>query len=54
MLLFYNDYRQTSKMSRTLVTQIYIFINLTPGFNGLSKDNCKAGQEPFKFWNLKI
>ena len=26
----------------------YIFIlNLTPGFNGLSEDNCKGIQEPF-------
>ena len=28
----------------------YIFIlNLTPGFNGFSKDNCKRIQETFKF-----
>ena len=31
----------------------YIFIlNLTPGFNGLGKDNCKMRRETFKFWNL--
>ena len=31
----------------------YIFIlNLTPGFNGLSDDNCKRIQETFKFWDL--
>ena len=31
----------------------YIFIlNLTPGFNGLSEDNCKRIQETFKFWDL--
>ena len=31
----------------------YIFIlDLTPGFNGLDKGNCKARQETFKFWNL--
>ena len=31
----------------------YIFIlNLTPGFNGLGKDNCKVGREAFKFWDL--
>ena len=31
----------------------YIFIlNLTPGFNGLSEDNCMRIQETFKFWNL--
>ena len=30
----------------------YIFIlNLTPGFNGLSEDNCKRIQETFKFWD---
>ena len=31
----------------------YIFIlDLTPGFNGLSKDNCKMRWEIFKFWHL--
>ena len=31
----------------------YIFIlDLTPGFNGLSKDNCKTRLETFKFWDL--
>ena len=31
----------------------YIFIlNLTPGFNGLSKDNYKMRREAFKFWDL--
>ena len=30
----------------------YIFIlDLTPGFNGLDKDNCKTGWETFKFWD---
>ena len=30
-----------------------IFIlNLTPGFNGLSEDNCKRIQETFKCWDL--
>ena len=31
----------------------YIFIlGLTPGFNRLHKDNCKARREPFQFWDL--
>ena len=31
----------------------YIFIlNLTPGFNGLGRDNYKARQETFKFGDL--
>ena len=31
----------------------YIFIgDLTPGFDGLGKDNCKTRQETFKFWDL--
>ena len=31
----------------------YIFVlSLTPGFNGLSEDNCKRIQETFKFWDL--
>ena len=29
----------------------YIF-DLTPGFNGLGEDNCKARRETFKFWDL--
>ena len=31
----------------------YIFIlDLTPGFNGLGKGNCKTQREPFKFGDL--
>ena len=31
----------------------YIFIlDLIHGFNRLGKDNCKAGRESLKFWNL--
>ena len=31
----------------------YIFtLDLTPGFNGLGKDNCKMIRETFKFWDL--
>ena len=31
----------------------YIFIyDLTPGLNGLGKDNCRARQESFRFWDL--
>ena len=31
----------------------YIFIfNLTPGFNGLGKDNCKTWRETFQFWDF--
>ena len=31
----------------------YIFIlDLTPGFNGSGKDNCKTRRESFKFWDL--
>ena len=31
----------------------YIFIlNLTPGFNGLGKDNYKMRRKAFKFWDL--
>ena len=29
-----------------------IIPDLTPGFNGLIKDNCKTRQETFKFWVL--
>ena len=30
----------------------YIFIiDLTPGFNGMRKDNCKTGRETFKVWD---
>ena len=31
----------------------YIFIlDLTPGFNGLGKDNFKTGREAFQFWDM--
>ena len=31
----------------------YIFtLDLTPGFNGLGKDNCKTRREIFRFWDL--
>ena len=34
-------------------TWLYIFIlHLTPGFNGLGKDNCKTRRGTFTFWNL--
>ena len=34
-------------------TSNYIFIlDLTPGVNGLDKDNCKTRRETFKFWDL--
>ena len=52
------SYRKTSNISRTsvgdkIVDNSDIFIlNLTPGFNGLSVDNCKGVQETFKFWDL--
>ena len=31
----------------------YIFVlNLTPGFNGLAKSNCKTRRQSLKFWDL--
>ena len=55
--LIYVSYRKTSNISRTLVgnkiVDNYIFIlNLTPGFNGLGRYNCKARQETFKLGDL--
>ena len=29
-----------------------LILNLTPGFNGLGKDNYNMRREPFKFWDL--
>ena len=29
-----------------------LILDLTPGFNGLSKNNCKTRLETFKFWDL--
>ena len=49
-------YCQTCNISHTLTgnkigDHNYIFIlNLTPGFNGLGKGNCKVRRESFKFW----
>ena len=57
-------YRQTSNIIRTLVGNKivdhadrrcynYIFIlDLTPGFNGLGKDNCKTRRETFQCSDL--
>ena len=50
-------YRQVSNISGTFVgnkiVDNYIFIlDLTPGFIGLCKDNCKKRQETFKFGDL--
>ena len=51
-------YRQVSNISRTLVDNKifdsnYIFtLDLTPGFIGLGKDNCKTIRETFKFGDL--
>ena len=65
--VIYIVYRQTSNISCTLVgnenvghshiacwrCSKYIFIlDLTPGFNGLGKDNFKTRGETFKFWDL--
>ena len=33
-------------------TFIVDIIDLTPGFNGLVKDNCKARRETFRFYDL--
>ena len=35
-----------------LITQNYIVLLITPGFNKLSKDNCKKRREPFNFLDL--
>ena len=56
-------YGKTSSISRTLEgneiadhsdrrcsNQIFIF-DLTPGFNGFGKDNCKRRRETFKVWH---
>ena len=32
--------------------QLIFILNLTPGFNGLGKDNYKMTREAFKFWDL--
>ena len=62
--IYYN--RQTSNIRRTLLGNKivdhadlvgafsnYTFIfDLTPGFNGLGKDNCKTRQKSFKLCNL--
>ena len=32
--------------------QLIFILNLTPGFNGLGKDNCKTREESFQFCDL--
>ena len=58
--IFWENYCKTSNISHTLVgnksadncPNCIFNLNLTPGFNGLSEDNCKRIQETFKFWDL--
>ena len=47
-------YRQTSNISRTCrrCSNYTFILDLTPGFNGLCKDNYKTRRETFKFWDL--
>ena len=40
-----------TQMSRRCSNYIFI-LNLTPGFNGSGKENCKMRQETFKFTDL--
>ena len=51
-----SKYRQTSNIRCTLVVgaapTTYFILNLTPGFNGLAKGNCKTRRQSFKFCNL--
>ena len=54
-----NQHRPTFDIRRTLVgnriidhSDVIFILNLTPGFDGLGKDNCKARREIFKFWHL--
>ena len=62
-MIWIKEYRIVFNIRRTLVGKKivdhsdrrcsnYIFIlNLTPGFNGLGKDNCKTRRETFMFWD---
>ena len=50
-----SNYRQVSNIRRTLIGNKIVdhfILNLTSGFNGLGKENCKMRQETFKFWDL--
>ena len=58
-----HTYCQTSNIRRTfvgikivdhsdVVGASPIILDLTSGFNGLGKDNCKTRRESFKFWDL--
>ena len=37
--------------ARSTVKHLIFILDLTPGFNGVGKDNYKTRQETFKFWN---
>ena len=39
-------------LDHRLSVLLQLHIDLTPGFNGLGKDNCKTRRETFKFWDL--
>ena len=45
-------YLRVFNIRHILVGNCIFILNLTLGFNGLSKDNYKMGRETFKFWDL--
>ena len=57
-----NDWTITKKTTRTIKHENFAkmkilkvdrwALSLTPGFNGLHKDNCKMRRETIKFWEL--
>ena len=43
---------QTFKYSLPALLQLYIFLDVTPGFNRLGKGKCRKRPNTFKFWDL--
>ena len=47
------SWETTKTIGRFIQVSLYIFIlDFTPGFNILSKDNCKTRRDTFKFLDL--
>ena len=48
----HSDVVGASPVGATPTTSSFSFLDITPGFNGWGRDNCKMGQETFKCWDL--
>ena len=48
----HSDIFGASPVGTAPTVQLHLILDLTPGFSGLGKDNCKTRRETYKFWDL--